>query len=162
MPHATGQDVQHSSYNDNIVNEQDIDVDDQATHNRDPANEPRSASFSDGPYQPHLKFPASLQGDKLRSFQASWYTQFPWLEYSPKLDAAFCFCCRLYSASVPGCAEPAFVCNGMRNWRKALGKDGKRTLHAQSHAHKNTWIMWTEAKSQPCSIAARLDYSYHQ
>ena len=111
----------------------------------------------DGPYQP-----ATLQGGKLRSFQATWYGQFPWLEYSPKLDAAFCFCCRLYAASMPGCAEPAFICTGMKNWKKALGKDGKLTCHAQSTVHRSAWVMWMEAKSQPCSVAARLDSAYHQ
>ena len=132
------------------------------SHDRDPANGPSSASFVAGPYQPQLRFPATLQGGKLCSFQATWYSQFPWLEYSPRLDAAFCFSCRLYAASMPGCAEPAFVCNGMKNWRKALGKDGKLTGHAQSNVHKSTWVMWMEAKSQPCSVAARLDTAYQQ
>ena len=63
---------------------------------------------------------------------------------------------------MPGCAEPAFVCTGMKNWKKALGKDGKLTCHAQSSVHKNAWVMWMEAKSQPCSVAARLDSAYRQ
>ena len=110
----------------------------------------------------HINQSYDFQGGRPRSFQTTWYEQFPWLEYSPKLDAAFCFCCRLYAAKMPGCAEPAFVFSGMKNWRKALGKDGKLTCHAQSNIHKNTWTMWMEAKSQPCSVAAQLDSAYRQ
>ena len=111
------------------------------THDRDPANGPTCASFVDGPYQPQLRFPATLQGGTLHSFQPTWYGQFPWLAYSSKLDAAFCFCCRLYSASMLGYAKPAFVCTGMNNWKKVLGKDGKLACHAQSSVHKNAWVM---------------------
>ena len=63
---------------------------------------------------------------------------------------------------MPGCAEPAFICTGMKNWKKALGKDGKLTCRAQSTVHRSAWVMWMEAKSQPCSVAARLDSAYHQ
>ena len=56
-------------------------------------NGPGTASFPKGPFQPHIEFPMTVQGDKARSFHANWYQRFPWLEYSPKLDAAFCFCC---------------------------------------------------------------------
>ena len=164
--HATSEEEVHTVHDATESDSGDgheLQADNQAsTHDHDPANGPTSASFVDGPYQPQLRFPATLQGGRLRSFQATWYGQFPWLEYSPKLDAAFCFCCRLYAASMPGCAEPAFVCNGMKNWKKALGKDGKLTCHAQSIVHKNAWVMWMEAKSQPCSVAARLDSVYHQ
>ena len=30
-------------------------------------------------------------------FSTKWYTEYPYLEYSQKKDAAFCFICRLFS-----------------------------------------------------------------
>lgn len=51
-----------------------------------------------GPFQPILNvFPKSKFGSKQRSFQQSWYKLFPWLEYSPKENLAFCFPCRMFS-----------------------------------------------------------------
>ena len=70
---------------------------------RDPARGPAHVVVSSGPYQPlrnELKFgefPKSRFGQRLRSFQEHWYTNFLWLEYSPSVDAAFCFPCRLTS-----------------------------------------------------------------
>ena len=32
---------------------------------------------------------------------------------------------------MPGCAEPAFVYNGMNNWKKALRKCGKFSSHGR-------------------------------
>ncbi|XP_025193665.1 uncharacterized protein LOC112593488, partial [Melanaphis sacchari] len=55
-----------------------------------------------GPYQPVLKiFPRTTFGNanKQRSFQHSWYNLFPWLEYSPKADLAFCFPCRMFNGA---------------------------------------------------------------
>ena len=59
------------------------------------------------------------------------------------------------AAKMPGCAEPAFVFSG---GEKLL----ERTANLQSNIHKNTWTMWMEAKSQPCSVAAQLDSVYRQ
>ncbi|XP_025192695.1 zinc finger MYM-type protein 1-like [Melanaphis sacchari] len=53
-----------------------------------------------GPYRPILKlYPRTLQGKKQRSFQKSWYEMYSWLEYSPIVDAAFCFPCRCFNGN---------------------------------------------------------------
>lgn len=44
-------------------------------------------------YQPQVCFPRNKKG---RAFQGKWYHDFKWLEYSPYLDKAFCFHCRLF------------------------------------------------------------------
>ena len=42
------------------------------------------------PTQPvSIDFPLSVFGKGSRSFKPRWYQQFPWLEYSKSLDAAF-------------------------------------------------------------------------
>ena len=50
-----------------------------------------------GPCQPigHT-YPRRKISGRYRSFHEKWYTNFPWLEYSIKNDAAFCFYCYLF------------------------------------------------------------------
>ena len=36
---------------------------------------------------------------------------------------------------VVGCSETAFVKDGYRNWKKAVGKEGKFERHSQSRMH---------------------------
>ena len=44
----------------------------------------------ESPRQPALaSFPLRVYGSSKRSFQASWYNDFPWLEYSIERDAVF-------------------------------------------------------------------------
>jgi hypothetical protein len=54
-----------------------------------------------------------------RRFQSHWFTTFPWLEYSPTKDAAFCFPCFLFSKKPSGKAgSDTFTVKGFRNWKK--------------------------------------------
>lgn len=46
-----------------------------------------------GPIRPVIEFPRSTSGKRIFSFQARWYNDFSWIEYSLKKDAAFCFYC---------------------------------------------------------------------
>ena len=65
-----------------------------------------SKSEKNDPTQPKLSvYPWRFYGsDKTmkRRFQTSFYSEFPWIEYSIKQDAAYCFCCRLYSCIIMG------------------------------------------------------------
>ena len=88
ITHATSEEVHtaHDATESDSGDGHELQADNQAsTRDRDPANGPMSASFVNGPYQLQLRFPATLQGGRLCSFQATWYGQLPWLEYSPKL-----------------------------------------------------------------------------
>ena len=59
-----------------------------------------STRFQSGPSQPVCQFPSKNFGKGKhscrRSFVATWYTTYPWLEYSIKFDRAYCFACRHY------------------------------------------------------------------
>ena len=44
-----------------------------------------------------------------------------------KLPALFCF--------IVDCSETAFVRDGYKNWKKAVGKEGKFERHSQSRMH---------------------------
>lgn len=58
----------------------------------------------------------------MRSFQVDWYKTYPWIEYSIKLDAAFCFPCRIYLnyEKEAKYIEDPFIKTGFKTWKKAL------------------------------------------
>ncbi len=56
-------------------------------------DEVRRAYLNVGPYQVKFNYPEQ----KKRRFQYSWFSEFPWLEYSPTKDAAFCLPCYLFT-----------------------------------------------------------------
>jgi len=53
----------------------------------------------DRPKQVRLhKYPTTLFGKTNRYFLSAWYKKWDWLEYSVKVDAAFCYPCRKFSS----------------------------------------------------------------
>ena len=86
--------------------------------------------IDNGPKQPKLgNFPPSRFGGQNRSFSASYYTKFPFVEYSVNRNAVFCFYCRLFCSFA---SEPTFTTEGFNHW-KDLGD--RLTKHAKSTAH---------------------------
>ena len=74
----------------------------------------------DGSAQPRLlSFPKSKFGNQKRSFQAAYYSSFPFLEYSVQKDSVFCFSCRHFPT--PN-ADTAFTKVGVKNWKKIKEK----------------------------------------
>jgi hypothetical protein len=70
-----------------------------------------------GPCQPQSHdFPMREIGGKPRCFDATWFYEFSWLEYSMELDAAFCFECYLFKHKTHYSSGDAFVVGGFRNW----------------------------------------------
>ena len=100
------------------------------------------------PVQPvNLKFPVTLYSNKPRSFNPAWYRSYPWLEYSVKQDACFCYPCRLFGFG--GCSsssrpEQAFTSTGFKDWKHAMGKGGILPGHNNCHAHKQAAIAWNQ------------------
>ncbi|KAL6491731.1 hypothetical protein OROGR_034096 [Orobanche gracilis] len=81
----------------------------------------RRAYMNLGPLQPTLSvFPKSGPETHKRSFQASWFKLYPWIEYSQSLDAAFCFPCFLFNkpSGLGYYGQQAFTIDGFRNWKK--------------------------------------------
>lgn len=96
------------------------------------------------------RYPSKLQSGAKRSFQSAWYEQHEWLEYSQKLDAAFCYACRHFS--VPGsCPDRAFTVNGFNNWKKAQYTDGGFSSHCKSECHVQAFIAWRDCKNRDAS-----------
>ncbi|KAH9741125.1 TTF-type domain-containing protein [Citrus sinensis] len=93
----------------------------------------RMAYINMGPFQPKLqKYPLTKYGMQNRRFQFSWFSKFPWLEYSISKDKAFCFPWYIFHDK-PSKNE-AFVVDGVHNWNnlKDPSKHIDKRLNAQS------------------------------
>ena len=76
-----------------------------------------------GPQQPILfNYPCKKDittGHKQNSFCSTWYSQYPFLEYSIEKDAAFCFVCQMFPQGA--CRHPSeknWSSIGIRKWQK--------------------------------------------
>ena len=111
----------------------------------------------DKPIQPTINFPPTVFGKASRSFQKKWYEHFPWLEYSMKLDAAFCFACHFFINS----PEPSFSSvGGFRDWKHATGQKGMLTTHSNGKYHTQAMASWKEYETRVTmgeSIGCQLD-----
>ncbi|XP_075524090.1 uncharacterized protein LOC142556515 [Primulina tabacum] len=71
-------------------------------------------------YQPILsEYPLNKNNLHPRKFQSSWHELFPWLEYSPVKDKAFCFPCFIFNKPSGCLKQTAFTVVGFYNWKKA-------------------------------------------
>ena len=91
-----------------------------------------------------------------RSFQSSWYSKWPWLEWDDEKECAFCHPCRMATIlnfiTFSKKAEKTFSTGGFQNWKDATRIFRK---HDSSHAHKEAVMKWVHyTKSQ--SVAAQL------
>ena len=121
----------------------------------DPASRPVSFSrlekkmiIDSGPYQPKLlAYPKNLamknSGDTC-SFNPGWYKDYPYLEYSPQENKAYCHVCALFPDG-PGRSksERVFI-DGFSAWNKATGsqgkgKKGKLSEHFSSGSHRQAY-----------------------
>lgn len=68
-------------------------------------------------------FPVRLFSEKIRTFASAWYQNRPWLEYSVKGDAVYCFPCRQFRAHVS---------SDLRFTVKGLQKNKGLNRHASS------------------------------
>ena len=95
------------------------------------------------PVQPHGKFPSKQYGSVNRSFQSSWYIDYPWLEYSVSKNCAYCFPCRFFSVN----GDKTFIYTGYSNWKCARGKEGGLQVHHMSSKHKDATLSWRQYQS---------------
>ena len=103
-------------------------------------------SATSPPVRPtNIKFPATKFGCTTRTFNIAWYDRFGWLEYSVQRNACFCYPCRMFgSTSSFGQSRPesTFTVTGFCNWKKATGKNGVLSRHANSATHKQAEVAW--------------------
>ena len=100
------------------------------------------------PSQPILgSYPKRAFGATFRSFIPAWYHSRPWLEYSVRRDACFCFPCRKYGSSANE-RDVVFTLTGFNNWKAALERDKGLKRHVSSYNHVHSSTTWTQHKSR--------------
>ena len=69
-----------------------------------------------------MVFPKAVFGKKERSFNADWYSKFPWFNYNIKSESLYCYICMIahtkVQKAVSGNSDPAFTTGGFRKWKK--------------------------------------------
>lgn len=123
----------------------------------DQRDEIRKQYLIKGPCQPRgHTFPWRIIGNKKRRFNPAWFNQFSdWLEYSVKVDKAFCLCCYLFKDHVSkqgGC--DTFVTEGFNSWNKTE----RLSLHMGSanSLHNKALKKCEEFMKQDDSIAVAI------
>jgi len=108
----------------------------------------------DRPKQVRLhKYPAALFGKTNIYFLSAWYEKCDWLEYSVKVDAAFCYsCCKFSSRCVFQSqgrrVDQAFSLKGYRDWKNATETKKGFSKHADSKDHLACCVMWKEKENR--------------
>ena len=112
-----------------------------------------AAGPDQAPVQPKMKFPATLKGNKHRSFRADRYKRYRLLEYSRERNAAYCYPCRLFTTE-PGKYWETFT---FSDWKHAMGKDGIIPCHDHCKTHMQAWQEYMKNKESGTSVANKLD-----
>ena len=83
--------------------------------------------------------------NKPRSFNPSWCTSYPWLEYFVEKDEWFCYPCYVFGGHT-SCYRPeqAFTITGLKNWKHAMGKKGILIGHNACHPHRQATLAWNQ------------------
>ncbi|PUZ40799.1 hypothetical protein GQ55_9G452100 [Panicum hallii var. hallii] len=84
----------------------------------------RRAYIIKGPYQPYahdFDNDSRKIGGKDRKFNPLWFYKYPWIEYSVKKEAAFCFVCYLFGKGRS--KTSAFIDGGWNNWNRTDALD---------------------------------------
>ncbi|XP_066324330.1 uncharacterized protein [Miscanthus floridulus] len=85
-----------------------------------------------GPYQPYAhEFKSRKNGHRDRQFNPIWFYKYPWIEYSIKKDAAFCFVCYLFAKEKT--KKSAFIEGGWRTWNRNDALDLHQGLAFRGH-----------------------------
>ena len=109
---------------------------------------------SEIPAQPKICFPSRLFGASGRSFQAHWYKEFPWIEFSVEKDVIFCFPCRFFN--LPCAKSMTFIHSGFRDWKHRI-----LTYHdSKCSIHKDAVVPWKQFKlsqAKDASIGVQLN-----
>ena len=98
-----------------------------------------SIVLPDKPYQPAdiNEYPRQVLEKRTLKFQKSWYSQYKWIHFEPKLGGILCYECavarKMQLISINKRQDGAFILRGFSNWRKALEK---MKSHENSDTHK--------------------------
>ena len=90
-----------------------------------------------------------------RKFNISWLGKYPWLRYSPKLDAVFCGPCALFVSGSNRKDKGSLVNTPFFNWVKisdVLLKHSKHVYHCESLQQAETLKTSTENSASRINV----------
>jgi len=93
-----------------------------------------------------VKYPSTTFSKAPGFFNAAWYKQFNWLDYSIEKDARYCYPCWLFgsvSAMGRSRSEQVFTLIGFKSWKHAIGKK-VLISHSNSISHKESMVAWEQ------------------
>lgn len=105
-------------------------------------------TLGSGPFQHQDNLP-SVPGE--RSITSAWFKRRlangeevnrSWLLYSPINEAAYCFCCLLFTSSSSNARSSFELADGFNKWKKSE----KLQLHESSPSHRTAFTTWKEAE----------------
>ena len=99
----------------------------------------------------------SVCGKQSCRFLLTYYSDFPFIEYSVSRDAIFCFPCRMFQSDC-GKAERSFTVTGVpsgcekgsfRNWKKIVEKLNRHASECSIHLTAiEKWNSWKQSQSK--------------
>eukprot|EP00795_Rhopilema_esculentum_P016867 gene16867-8342_t len=116
-----------------------------------------------GPFQPTMESfhkNTTISKGKQNSFSFKWYTDFPLIEYSIKLQKVFCFACSLFGDAV-GCskAEKSWSVEGIDAWDKMRSRDTKKAGKLTGHFKSAPQAACLEKLDNLRVTERQIDYS---
>jgi hypothetical protein len=103
----------------------------------------RKAYIIRGPFKPYAHdFESRRIGNMDRQFSPIWFYNYPWIEYSIKLELAFCFVCYLFAREK--IKKSAFLNGGWNNWNRYDALDlhmgGVKSAHNATQERYNLFV----------------------
>lgn len=94
-----------------------------------------SSNIDEQPVQPSIYlFPRRMIYNKYRSFNSSWYSKYPWIEYSKQKDKMYCYYCRHFAININNTSgQHVFITHGYCDWKRITDSTLK---HQNSVIHK--------------------------
>ena len=117
-----------------------------------------SLNYDQPPVQPNIVYPYKSISKSKRSFNSTWYKQYPWIEYSIQFDQIFCYYCRHSLPPSQHCNPNAgnLTIHGYSDW-KHIGSMAK--VHDKCDTHKLALAKykgWCNSKIQG-SVTTMID-----
>jgi len=123
-----------------------------------------SSTCDENAVQPVINFPRTVISVKHRCFLSSWYSKYPWLEYSVTLNAVFCYYCRHFPPhlmiSQSQTEKDALTTRGYSDWKNISSMTKK---HENSSSHKlavikyNSWLSTKKTGSVSSQINQQVE-----
>lgn len=137
------------------ISEENLPEDNNVLQNTTIPDQPnRLGTLQTGPLQPHMSFPKTRIGNKLRFFSSKYY-EYSWVEYNTREDKVYSFVCRHFMREGRD-KYKTFVKTGFNNWKKLGERLKKRTESSFHSKYAEKYVSYlAHAPDPPYSLRAK-------